>query len=298
MKFRMKLGVLAVGVLLSYFAWAKLTSSRGDQKVTYVPSKKECFTGGPERSYKYCIHTPADGKTNGNIAYLLHGRNLDENTWNDDTFYTAMVQQYWTEHKLIPPTVVTVSFGPVWLIVPEGKQEKSGLLEVFVQNVIPTVEQRLEKPIKRIVFGESMGGLNSLVLGLTQGNLFQKVASLCPAVYLGSPFSSVSDLKSFIDRTGADPKIIYGIVQLSKDYLADGEEWNASSPVALIEKADPENSPVMYLSCGLYDAYGNFEGNEHLAKRATERGFKISWHPLYGGHCATDITSLAQFLGE
>lgn len=298
MRLKFKIALVTVAFLISYFAWAKISSLRGAQKVVYAPSKKECFSGGQTRPYKYCIHVPADGKTNGQIAYSLHGRNLDEHTWNDDTYYTSMVQKYWTEHQLVPPTIVTVSFGPVWLLIPAGQKPGSGLLQVFTNEVIPNVEARVGQPLARILVGESMGGLNALIVGLTQNQMFRKVASLCPAVYIASPFASLEEMTNFIERTGADPKIIYGIVQLSKDYFVDEGEWKRASPIELIEKADPATAPEIYLSCGLYDAYGNYEGNDRLATRAMDRGFKIHWHPLYGGHCAMDINSLAEFLAQ
>lgn len=67
------------------------------------------------------------------------------------------------------------------------------------------------------------------------------------------------------------------------------------SPLALIERARP-GYPALYLSNGLYDAYGNYEGTERLARVARQRGVRTEWHPLYGGHCAIDIPSLANFL--
>ena len=286
--------------VLSVFAfiWAKWRSLEGDQHVTYTPSNQKCFAAGVDSPYKYCVHIPADGKVNGDIAYLLHGRGLDENIWNDDTFYTAMIQQYWFEHLITPPTVVTVSFGKFWLLAPKGKAARSGLLEVFTKEVIPEVEQKIGKPVKRIIFGESMGGLNSLIIGMKTGNLFKKVAALCPAVYLASPFSAFTTLEAFIKRTGADPKTIFGVIKLSKDYFADETEWNQASPPQLLEKMDKVNAPHFYLSCGLYDKYGNFEGNQYLADYARKKNIAMDWHPLYGGHCAIDIPSLSEFLAN
>ena len=67
------------------------------------------------------------------------------------------------------------------------------------------------------------------------------------------------------------------------------------SALALIERAGPSN-PAVYLSNGLYDVYGNFAGTQRLADMARQRGVRTEWHPLYGGHCATDVASLAAFL--
>lgn len=280
----------------SYAAWAKLSSPHGNQKVQYVSSKKECFSGSGSAPWKYCVHSAVEKPSNGSIAYLLHGRNLDEQTWNDDTFYTSMIQRYWDEHAETVPTVVTVSFGPIWLLTPKGGAPKSGLAKVFIDEVIPHVEAKVGTPKSRILFGESMGGLNTLLIGLTQPGLFQKIASLCPAVYVGSPFASLDEIHEFLKRTGADPKAVFGVIQIAKEYFATDQEWQNSNPLKLIENVDPKLAPEMYLSCGLYDVYGNFEGNELLAQKAKTRGVRIEWHPLYGGHCATDVSSLAEFL--
>ncbi len=246
-------------------------------------------------SWTYCIHVPKNEPVNGDIAYLLHGRNLDENIWNDDTFYTSMIQSYWQKKEIAPPTVVTVSFGPKWLLTQKGSQEKSGLLEFFGNDVIPKVESKVGQPKRRIVFGESMGGTNALVLGLKRNDLFDKVASLCPGLYKDSPFASSEVKKEFLKRTGADPKVIYAITEFAKTYIANEEEWNQFSPLKVI-KSVSQVKTQFYLSCSLYDKYGNFEGAEELANLAAKKSIRIQWHPQYGGHCATDITSVADFL--
>ncbi|MFL6228582.1 MAG: alpha/beta hydrolase-fold protein [Pyrinomonadaceae bacterium] len=156
---------------------------------------------------------------------------------------------------------------------------------------------KIGKPSRRILLGESMGGLNVLILGLSRPELFSKVASLCPGVYLESPFSDLSTLRAAIKRTGADPKIAYGVTRLAKKYVSNDAEWNAINPISLIGRAD-QRYPELYLACGLYDDYGNFEGTEALANLAIKRGVKTTWHPLYGGHCAIDVASLADFLSS
>lgn len=96
-------------------------------------------------------------------------------------------------------------------------------------------------------------------------------------------------------RTGANPKVALGIYLMAKKYVSNEEEWNKISPIDLIKKANIDY-PELYLSCGLYDKFGNYEGTEALVKIANSKGVKTQWHPLYGGHCAIDISSLADFL--
>jgi S-formylglutathione hydrolase FrmB len=187
-----------------------------------------------------------------------------------------------------------VSYGPEWLLTPKNLKEKSGLMDDFISN-LPFIESKTGKPKNRILLGESMGGLNVLILGLSHPELFSKVASLCPGVYLDSPFSDFEKLRSAVKRTGADPKIAFGIYTMARTYVSNEEEWKEISPIELMQKAN-NNYPELYLSCGLYDKFGNYEGSEYLANVANSKGIKTSWHPLYGGHCAIDISSLADFL--
>lgn len=295
MKIKKRYLLILVLLGVCYWVWNHFTSPTGAQVVDYVPAKKECFEGGSSRAFKYCIHTAEQG-VNGDVAFFLHGRNLSEQIWNDDTFYTAMIQKYFADQKIKPPTVVTVSFGPVWLVTPKNQREKGGLLDVIYNEVIPTVEQKTGAPKRRIIFGESMGGTNSLVTALNSKKLFAKAGILCPGIYKITPFAPFGEVQEFIKRTGADPKIIYGIRALGLMHVSTPEEWKAISPIDLLETVNPEDMPEFYLSVGLYDKYGNYEGVEHFVKRARERGLKIQWRPLYGNHCVVDVPSIAEFL--
>lgn len=187
-----------------------------------------------------------------------------------------------------------MSYGPTWLLTPKGEKPDSGLLDDLMVR-LPAIEARIGKPHRRLLVGESMGGLNVLIAGLSHPSRFAKVAALCPGVYATSPFSPLSDIRATAERTGANPEIVFGVWMMARKYLASEAEWRRVSPLVLIERAG-QGYPTLYLSNGLYDAYGNFEGAEQLARAARRRGVETEWRPLYGGHCATDAASLARFL--
>lgn len=281
---------LALLAALIYFGWTQLTRTRGAQRVAFQPAVRACDMVGPLR---YCVHRARAG-TNGDIVYHLHGRNLDERIWNDDTYFTALLQAQWQAGRAPPPTVVTVSYGGTWLLTPKGKRPESGLLEDFMER-LPAIEAKVGAPRRRILLGESMGGLNVLVAALSYPRSFDKAAALCPGVYAVSPFAPFSTIRAGMERTGASPKFAAAIWMMARTYLAGEEEWRRMSPLALIERAGP-GFPALYLSNGLYDGYGNYEGTERLARVARLRGVPTEWHPLYGGHCAIDVPSLANFL--
>ena len=286
------LSLLIVFSIAGYLTWNYFTRPTGSQKVVFTPARAEHFASG---NLNYTIYRAENGVSD-DVIYHLHGRNLDASIWNDDTYFTSQVQAYWQRSSVKPPTVVVVSYGPVWLLTPKNSQVENGLLDDFIAR-LPEIESKVGKPKRRILLGESMGGLNVLISGLSYPKQFSKIASLCPGVYLESPFSDYSTQRAGMKRTGADPKIIFGVTQLAKKYVSNDEEWNAINPISLIERAN-ESYPELYLSCGLYDKYGNFEGTEALANLAIKRGVKTTWHPLYGGHCAIDVASLADFLAS
>lgn len=277
---------------LAYYAWTQITRPRGAQKVAFRPAVQHCGANGPLR---YCVYRDRRGTT-GDIVYHLHGRRLDERIWNDDTYFTAMLQSEWQRNGTLPPTVVTLSYGPTWLLTPKGAKPDSGLLEQLMAS-LPAIEAKIGHPRRRLLLGESMGGLNVLVAGLSYPDRFAKIAALCPGVYQSSPFASLSSIRASMERTGADPKIVFGVWLMARHYVASDAEWRRISPLDLIARAGP-GSPALYLSNGLYDAYGNFEGTERLAQLARGRGVRTEWHPLYGGHCAIDAASLAAFLSS
>jgi pimeloyl-ACP methyl ester carboxylesterase len=282
--------ILLFILIALWTTWNWLTTPKGTRKVAYVKAAEDC--GAIDR-LKYCVYR-AQAPTSGDVVYHFHGRNLDERIWNDDTYWTSMVQSEWQRTGATPPVVVTLSYGPVWLLVPKGKTQESGLLDDFIAK-LPELDKKTGTPKRRILLGESMGGLNVLIAGLSHPERFAKLASLCPGVYSTSPFDSLSTIKQSLERTGADPKIGFGIWLMAKKYVADDTEWRRISPLSLIQQSH-QRYPSMYLSNGLYDAYGNFEGTQQLASEATRRGVPVEWHPLYGGHCAIDASSLARFL--
>jgi hypothetical protein len=287
--------VLLILIGVSFYIWNFISSRPGEQKVTYEPSIKECFSVENE-STRYCVHKAKQGN-NGGIVYHLHGRNLDEHTWNDDTFYTSLIQNYWATSNRIPPIVVTVSYGPIWLLTKKGSLEKSGLLDRFILGTIPKIEAQLAMtPTYRAVMGESMGGLNSLIAGLSYPLVFNRVAALCPSVYRVSPFDSFRTIWNEIKVTGAEIRVIGGLILLAREYVSNVSEWEAIRPLTLIKNLDSQAKIDIYLSAPLYDRYGLFSGASDMADIAKSRGLSLKWHPLYGGHCAVDINSIGEFL--
>jgi hypothetical protein len=132
---------------------------------------------------------------------------------------------------------------------------------------------------------------------LGQPQHFDKVAALCPTVYVNPPFDPLDQLGAAVVRAGAEPRIAFDLWTLARRYASNADEWRRIAPLSLIERGALEKARLsLYLSGGLYDRDGLYEGTERLAQRAAQRGLPTEWHPLHGGHCAVDVASLAQFL--
>ena len=292
---RIILSVVLALALAAWLLWREHMRPQGDQRVAYVPAAATC-TDDPG-GFTFCIYRAPQG-TDGRVAYHLHGRNLDARAWNDDTYYTSMIQARWAEWGATPPIVVSVSFGPVWLLARQGRASRSGLLETFRDRVLPAVEAQTGAPRGRLVFGESMGGVNALALGLSLPDRFEGVAALCPPLYDASPFVDLETARAVMARTGAEPKLVLSLRSLATDYFADDAEWQAFSPNARVQNAAPPGAPWIYLSVGLYDAYGAYAGAERFSRDARAHGWRVYWRPLSGGHCAVDVDSAARALLE
>jgi hypothetical protein len=272
------------------FAWTEITRTRGAQKVSFVPAEQTCGEAGPLR---YCVNRDRRG-TNGDILYHLHARNLDETIWNDDTYMTALIQASGSAPGPCRPRSSLSPTGQHGCWHPRAKSLTADCSTTSWRACQPS-RPKVGSPRRRLLLGESMGGLNVLIAGLSYPTQFARVAALCPGVYADTPFASVTTFPAAMQRTGANPKIAMGVWVFARTYLASEAEWRRVSPLRLIEQAGPD-TPALYLSNGLYDHFGNFEGTQQLANLARQRGVQVEWHPLYGGHCASHAPSLAAFL--
>ncbi len=129
--------LIAFLLIAGYFSWNYFTSRTGSQKVVFAPARAEHFTSG---NLNYTIYRAENGVSD-DIIYHLHGRNLDTSIWNDDTYFTSLVQAYWQRSSIKPPTVVVVSYGPVWLLIPKNSQVENGLFDDFIAR-LPEIESK------------------------------------------------------------------------------------------------------------------------------------------------------------
>jgi Putative esterase len=256
-----------------------------------------------EPDWSYCV-TKTKGSKNPDLLYYLHGKEkeLEAKTWSEDKeYYTARVREEWGKLNYDPPTVVSISFGPVWLLAEKNSDDNpSGLYEKVVKQIMPLIENSLKFKGKRVLLGESMGGLNGSELVLKSPALFKRAAILCPPMVKISPFSATleSDVQHYITETGADPARVGQMVFISQAFLKKDKDWENFSPLILGETKLGKNTPPLYLSCGRSDEYGIFKGVQSFEELAKSKGVNVEWVPLDGGHCVVDVPSVSKFLAE
>ena len=97
--------LIAFLLIAGYFTWNYFTRRTGEQKVAFTPAQSQLFTSG---NLNYNVYRAEKGVSD-DVIYHLHGRNLEASIWNDDTYFTSLVQSYWQRSSIKPPTVVVIS---------------------------------------------------------------------------------------------------------------------------------------------------------------------------------------------
>jgi hypothetical protein len=280
-----------------YFTWPDL-GLKVDPHCAVVAGKREA---------RYCWQL---GMASRDILYYMHGKSANEKTWFADYSFGAFLRDQWYRRGRLTPTVVSVSFGGDWLLAPTNSGENSGLLELFVETVMPAIETSMGfRPRRRYVTGESMGGFNAAELAL-KTKLFDRAALLCVPLSNLSPFASPLEIQNYVQTTSVwklDQEThndqaqhlgrnIEQWHQTLQRAFSTPDEWAAADPLHLAQTADPSTGPRLYVSVGFYDQYAGFEGTNLLVNTLQGRGFHVEWRPLWGDHCTVDVFSLADFL--
>ncbi|WP_374030185.1 alpha/beta fold hydrolase [Bdellovibrio bacteriovorus] len=244
-------------------------------------------------SFKYCLRD-IDRRQTQDIVYYLHGLGGSEKSWFRQLFSTRIIQHRWKRNGYYP-MVITVSFGKEWLLVNNRRHK---LLPFFTKVAMPYLEKKVGglKKGKRHLIGQSMGGFNALQLALKNPTLFNKVVLLCPAISTISPFADNREVWRYIFRTKAIPFFVRKMQKISQRAFINQKDWEQHDPLLLMRNFRGRIKPKMYLSVGMADGYGFQEGSRELYKLAQHDSFWFWWVPVFGGHCAFDRGTSANFI--
>ncbi|MES3036488.1 MAG: alpha/beta hydrolase-fold protein [Bdellovibrionota bacterium] len=270
-------------------------SNKSTKAVYTTPDNAVCSGSKFEGvDVKWCIHF-ADRTKNPQVLYHFHGLGGNEKKWGNN--YTKQLISYWKDQGLTAPTVVTVSFGKLWLLTQTSFGSRR--YEMFIKKMMPFFEAKLGLPVdasQRMLLGESMGGFNTTQVMLKNPELFSRFALHCPAVTPIGPFDSETTTKDFIKFTNAIAIRVWFTKAVGMLNFLKKSVWREHDPLLLSAAATSIPAKV-YLSCGDNDEFGFDTGTDALVKNLTNKVQQMEYVFIPGGtHGTVDVKSLADFL--
>ncbi|MGE3973465.1 MAG: alpha/beta hydrolase-fold protein [Bdellovibrionales bacterium] len=246
------------------------------------------------KKFAYCIHSQITSN-NPDVIYYFHGAGGNEKE------YLKKWKEFraeWRAMGIPMPRVVSINFGPIWILAEKNKKSTSSLFDYFIDGIMPFLETKMGGVTgRRLILSMSMGGFNATQLVMKKPELFDKVVLACPAILPLSPFAKKEEVQEFLTRSGAKKSNIWWGMFMQRIFHKDKEDWDQSNPLLLAKTKLGAQTPPLYITCGDTDEFGFFEGSESFARLAQEaRVPSMTWVRRTGKHCDRDNREVARFL--
>lgn len=207
---------------------------------------------------KMIVYTPPGydtATTRYPVLYLLHGAGNNETSWTERGKAHVILENLMADGRM-KPMVVVMPFGYAASRTgtagrgdaSENKMQREGFTRDFLEDVIPLVDKTFRVQADRdhrAIGGLSLGGAQSLAIGLTHPELFSRIAA----------FSSAMGAATNPEAGGFDFDKV----------LADSAKLNSQLK-------------LLWMGCGTEDTL--FESNQAfadlLAKHKIEHTFRVS----------------------
>jgi enterochelin esterase-like enzyme len=148
---------------------------------------------------KVVVYTPPNYETSTSrlpVLYLLHGAGSTETSWTERGKAHVILDNLIADSRL-KPLVVVMPFGYAFARAPgagrgdaaENKLQRQGFQRDLIEDVIPMIDATFRvygDREHRAIAGLSLGGGQSLAIGLSHTNLFSRVAGFSSAMGAGS----------------------------------------------------------------------------------------------------------------
>lgn len=237
-----------------------------------------CRQDGPAR---WCRYEPPGPVAPGELVYFLHYATGDERSFGRLGLGRAFYDEYRRLGKPAP-RVVTVSYGPHWLVAGDP-----GLRQTVTREEFAALRARIEADLgpvtRRSVWGMSMGGYNAAAAALAAPGEWSAVALSCPALEAVSPWAPDAPRVPARAQEGRE---------LFTHRLAGEREWRADEPAGRASAA----APPFLIEWNADDEFGFQDGARALARALAASGRAPQTRESPGGHCAIDARLVARFL--
>jgi len=234
---------------------------------------------GKSQKVSYCYFAGAPGSKR--IVYFLHGFGNDHNAWSWNPV-TKRIEDEWKQKRLERPHVVVLSFGKMWWF----NQPRGESLSQFVNHF---EETKKITGSSRILYGDSMGGHNSVRWAASAPELFNKLALICPAMplsFVGSPDKGTEGVWPF--NRLADSLIVGNYAELQAPYnnvLLNPNYWQRLKAI-----------PKIHVIVSTIDHFGFYTGGKRLQETFRKNGAEVSFEEQKVFHCNAEAGQLAPFL--
>ena len=251
--------------------------------------------------FSYSLHR-VKGKVHKKLLVYFHGAFGSEQDWLTPGFaswrgarFLFDVQRRLGEES---PTILLVSFNQTWLTTrgPRKSFPQSATVENTFR-VIDWIESKYGLSGPRILWGVSQGGFNALQVFLGAPDGFWErgilVSSCIPMCYpsFGSPCYWLYRNSPFMETRGV-PFLIWANFE-------NENAWNAADPIQLARRYLSSSSPPIFMTCGRFDEFSFFKGNQEFVDVAQEKGARVEWYPhnrTPDAHYYFDSEALYRFL--
>ena len=252
----------------------------------------------------YCVNK-ADQTINPDVLYYFHGavpdsdpEPLKQRSRGDVRLFSG-----WLDAGLARPTFIAVSWGRRWIL-------KDDKLAAFQNEVVPQLESKLGLPptARRMVLGDSLGGLNAFIAWAKAPHLFHSAAFRCPAFTEIGPDATESqklrvaeamlgrraDLRERAQEIEDNLKWLNGWSAVVKPLFSSMEEWLRFQPPLMMQSVHGQKLPPAYLINNKRDEFGFNDAPEIGAA-----GHSITYEVNNGRHCEIITTEgLVRFLSD
>ena len=200
--------------------------------------------------------------------YLLHGYGGNYNDWVKRTNLTYYAKNY----NFI---IVTLDGQNSWY-VNSVEKKNSNYEDYIIKDLIPHIGNAyrvIDTKHGRVIAGLSMGGYGAIRLGIKYANTFFYAAAFSGAFNIVDRIREVQDANNTLV---SESRKIFG--------TTENDLWKDADIYMLLEKANLNSLPYLYISCGKDDNQPLLESNRTLTKTLQEKKILYEYHELPGAH--------------